>query len=142
MKRILRIGLLVAVALVGFSISGNAQVSRQYLVHIPFDFTVAKKHFKAGDYKIVPNSGATNFRTVTLQGRSINDWKVLGNVAIAYTESSDKGRLIFANVSDEWVLRNVETPGFSLKLKVPKTDEGVVATAGKPVETTTIGLNR
>ena len=47
MKNVLRAGLLFAGVLFAFGITGNAQISRQYTVHIPFDFTVGAKTLKA-----------------------------------------------------------------------------------------------
>ena len=142
MKNILRTGLIAVAAFLAFGISANAQVSRQYLVHIPFDFKVGKKVLKAGDYRLAPLDGITNWRSVALRGPSTNDWKVLGNAAIDSTESNKQGRLTFAKIGDEWLLRDVETAGFKLKLKVPAADEGNVATVGKPVETKTVSLSR
>jgi hypothetical protein len=142
MINILRTGLAAVAAFLAFGISANAQVSRQYLVHVPFDFKIGKKALKAGDYRLTPLDGSTNWRPVAIQGRSTKDWKVLGNVAIDSTESNKQGRLTFAKIGDEWLLRDVETAGFKLKLKVPAADEGNVATAGKPVETRTVSLNR
>jgi len=142
MKNILRTGLIAAGAFLALGISVSAQVSRQYLVHIPFDFKVGKKVLKAGDYRLAPLDGITNWRTMALQGQSTKDWKILGNVAIDSTESNKQGRLTFAKIGDEWLLRDVETAGFKLKLNVPAADEGNVATAGKPVETKTVSLNR
>ena len=142
MKSILRTGLIAAAAFFALGISANAQISRQYLVHIPFDFKVGEKVLKAGDYRIAPLDGGTNWRPVALQGRSVKDWKVLGNVAIDSTGSNKRGRLTFAKISNEWLLRDVETAGFKLKLNVPAADDGNVATAGKPVETKTVSLNR
>ena len=142
MKNILRTSLIAVAAFLALGISANAQVSRQYLVHIPFDFKVGKKILKAGDYRLAPLDGITNWRAVTLQGQSTKDWKLLGNVAIDSTESSKHGRLTFAKIGDDWLLRDVETAGFKLKLNVPASDEGNVATAGKPVETKTVSLDR
>jgi hypothetical protein len=142
MKNILRTGLIAVAAFLALGISANAQISRQYLVHIPFDFKVGKKVLKAGDYRLAPLDGISNWRAVALQGQSTKDWKVLGNVAIDSTESNKQGRLTFAKIGDDWLLRDVETAGFKLKLNVPASDEGNVATAGKPVETKTVSLDR
>ena len=142
MKNILRTSLIAVAAFLALGISANAQISRQYLVHIPFDFKVGKKVLKAGDYRLAPLDGISNWRAVALQGQSTKDWKVLGNVAIDSTESNKQGRLTFAKIGDDWLLRDVETAGFKLKLNVPAADEGNVATVGKPVETKTVSLNR
>lgn len=142
MKNIFRTGLIAVAAFLALGISGHAQVSRQCLVHIPFDFKVGQTVLKAGDYRLAPLDGITNWRALALQGRSTKDWKVLGNVAIDSTESNKKGRLTFAKIGDDWLLRDVETASFKLKLDVPAADEGNVATAGKPVDTKTVSLNR
>ena len=142
MKNILRTGVLVSAALLSLSTLGNAQVSRQYFVHIPFDFTVGGKLLKAGEYRIAPLGGSTNQRAVILESRANGEGKVIGQAAIESTESSRQGRITFAKVSDQWRLREVETAGFTLKLKTPAEGESTVASAGKPEETKTIGLNR
>jgi hypothetical protein len=142
MKSILRTGSIALAAFFALGISANAQVSRQYLVHIPFDFKVGEKVLKAGDYRLGPLEGTTNERAVLLQNSSNNDAQVLGQTAIDSTGSNKQGRLTFAKISDQWLLRDVETVGFKLKLRVPVSDQGNVATAGKPVETKTVSLNR
>ena len=94
--------------------NGNAQVSRQYAVHVPFDFTVGNKLLKAGDYWIGPLSGVTNQRTLFIQSRSTGKIGVIGQTAITSSESDKAGTMTFVKYGDPWVLEELTTPGFTL----------------------------
>jgi len=142
MKNVLRTALFSLAVLVAAGASGYAQVSRQYVVHIPFDFTVGSKQYKQGDYRIAPVDGVTNQRAILLENRSTADASVLGQASIDSSNSSKQGRITFAKISDQWILREVETPGFSLRVKSPAAEAEFVATAGKPVESAIVKIGR
>jgi hypothetical protein len=142
MKNILRVGLLLAGVFAALAISGNAQVNRQYAAHIPFDFKVGGKVLKAGDYRITPLSGITNQRFIAIQNQETGKATLVGQASIDSSGTSTEGRLTFIGNNDEWLLSEVTTPGFSLKLKSRSEDNDKIASAKKLEETQTVEINR
>jgi len=138
MKNILRIGLLAVGMLWVLGATGNAQVSRQYSVHVPFDFVVGDKLMKSGDYLIAPVSGTTNQRAILLEDRDSGRANVIGQAAIASSNSIKKGRMVFAKQDDRWTLSEITTNGFELRLKT-RPDTSALA---KAVEKRTVDIGR
>jgi hypothetical protein len=142
MKNILRVGLLVVGMLAAFGISGNAQVTRAYAVHIPFDFTIGGKVLKAGDYRIVPLAGITSERAIALQSQSTGKSTLLGQTSIDSSGTNTGGKLTFVGNNEQWLLSEVTTSGFTLKLKSRSAERDNIASAKKPKETQTVEVNR
>ncbi|MGH7784265.1 MAG: hypothetical protein ACREO5_10545 [Candidatus Binatia bacterium] len=131
MKKLAISGLIVTAFLFALGISATAQVSRQYEINIPFDFSVRGKVAKAGDYTIGPASGITNVRALVLRNRS----NAKGDIVVGQTtfhpiELDRNGTITFVRSGDGWALRSIETPGFALKLKSTKYEETLEASAG------------
>lgn len=141
MKNILRFGLLLVGIFVAFGISGNAQVARQYAAHIPFDFKVGHKVLKAGDYRISPMAGISNQRVIAIRNQATGKATLIGQASIDSSGTNTGGRLTFIGNNDEWLLSEVTTSGFSLKLKSGR-DEGQIASSKKPKGTQTVEINR
>jgi hypothetical protein len=142
MKNFLRAGLLLAGIVAAFSISGNAQVSRQYAAHIPFDFKVGSKVFKAGDYRIAPLDGITDQRAIILQNRSTSKAAIVGQAKIASSGTSAGGQLTFIGNNDGWLLKEVKTSGFTLNVKTSGAEADNMASNKKPEETQTVSIDR
>lgn len=139
MKKLSMVGSLLAGLLLMFSVSGNAQVSRQYSANVPFDFNVNNKLMKAGEYTLGPTSGITNQRAIALSSDS-GKATIVGQAAIGSSQGDVKGTMTFTKSGDEWVLQSIETPGFALKLKSNKTGVKIVASASDAPESKTIIL--
>lgn len=122
-----------------FSVSGNAQVSRQYSAHVPFDFNVGSKLMKAGEYTLGPTAGITNQRAIALSGGA-GKTAIVGQAIIGSSQGDVKGTMTFAKSSDGWVLQSIDTPGFALKLKSSKAGVKIVASASGAPESKTIIL--
>ena len=142
MKNFLRAGLLLAGLVAVLGISGNAQVNRQYAAHIPFDFKIGEKLFKAGDYRIAPLDGITDQRAILLQNRSTGKAAIVGQASIASTGTSTGGKLTFIGNNDGWLLKAVNTPGFTLNVKTRGAEGQNVASSKKPEETQTVSIDR
>ena len=138
MKRYLQSGFLGLSLLLALSIAGSAQVSEHYAVNIPFDFAVGNKVMKSGEYTIEPLSGTTNQRSIIFRSRLDGRSKLIGQAAIGSSDSDKAGRLTFAKYGDEWVLQEVVTPGYDLKLKGSKPERDI----GKASETKSMALSR
>ena len=141
MKNVLRAGLLFLGVLFAFSATGTAQISRQYTVHIPFDFTVRGKTMKSGDYLIAPLSGISAQRAIELRDRSGSDARVIGQATISSSILNKEGRLVFEQRSGQWILSDVVTAGFKLKL-VPKASETADVTLNRKREARVVSIDR
>ena len=142
MKNILRVGLLAAGLLAGLSISGNAQVSRAYAAHIPFDFTIGNKVLKAGDYRITPLTGTTNQRFIAIQDQATGKATLVGQASVGSSGTNTGGKLTFIGTNDQWLLSEVTTPGYTLKLKSRSAERENIASSKKKKETQTVEINR
>ena len=142
MKNLVRVTFLAVGVLLAFSASGNAQVSRQYKAHIPFDFTVGSKVIKSGDYLIRPLDGLNNWRALILQDLSNGKAQVIGQVEISSTLSNELGRLTFVQSGDRWALQDVKTAGFDLNLKVNSNDAPNIAAVDKTGKTRTVFIGQ
>jgi hypothetical protein len=138
MKKLVQTLVLAVGVLWAFSASGNAQVSQQYTVHVPFDFNVGSKLMKSGDYTIAPLSGTTGQRALILRNRETGRAKVIGQAAITSSYSNEPGRMTFAKEDGQWILQEVISPGFELRLRRAKAYEGNVASNKKPATKTVI----
>lgn len=142
MKKLAISGFIVTAFLFALGISAAAQISRQYEVNIPFDFSVGSKVVRAGEYTVGAASGITNQRAVVLRSRSnAKDDIVVGQTAFHPIEKDRNGTINFIRNGNGWVLSSIDTPGFALELRSTKDEETLEASAGK-TETHTIMLNR
>ena len=139
MKKLSIVGSLLAGLLLMFTVSGSAQVSRQYSAHVPFDFNVNNKLMKAGDYTLGPLGGITNQRAIALSSNS-GRTAIVGQAIIGSSQADVKGTMTFAKSGDGWVLQSIDTPGFALKLKSNKAGVRIVASASDAPESKTIIL--
>jgi hypothetical protein len=98
-----------------FSVTGNAQLTRRYSAKIPFDFSVGKKQFKAGDYTIGPVGALTSAGFLALTDRSTGKVQLIGQVSLNKDEPQLAGTIQFVKAGDEWVLRSIETGSFSFE---------------------------
>jgi hypothetical protein len=115
MKRFILTMFLAVGALAIFSATGNAQINRRYSANIPFDFSVGKKQFKAGEYTIGPLGTQTNSDFLVLTDRSTGKVQLIGQVLVDKSETDLNGKLDFVKAGDAWVLSSVETGTFSAK---------------------------
>jgi hypothetical protein len=122
MKRFILTMFLAVGSLAVFSATGNAQVNRRYSANIPFDFSVGKKEFKAGDYTIGPLGTVTNSDFLVLTDRSTGKAQLIGQVSVNKYQPQLEGKMNFVQSGDAWVLSSIETGTFSVALHV--TDRG------------------
>jgi len=93
---------------------------------------------KSGEYTIEPLSGVTNQRSLILRSRDDGKSKLIGQAAIGSSESNEPGKATFAKFGDQWVLQQIVTPGYELRLKGSKPERDL----GKAAETKSVALSR
>lgn len=117
MKRFILTMFIAVGTLAVFSATGNAQVTRRYSANIPFDFSVGKKQFKAGEYTIGPLGVQTSADFLALTERSTGKVQLIGQTIIDRYDTDLKGKLDFVNTGDGWVLNSIETGTFSFQVR-------------------------
>lgn len=142
MKSIIRSIFLILGVLAAVSVTGNAQISRQYSVNVPFDFTVGDNLMRSGDYRLRPLDGVTDRRTLALENLLTGQTLIIGQVSLTSSGANKQGSLTFAKTSGGWTLTDISTPTFGLGLKFKDRNETNVATAEKPVTTRTVAIGR
>ena len=122
----------IKISLVSILIAGVAAVSAfgqstQYRGNIPFDFTARGVKMKAGEYTLASyNNG------LLLRDRKRGTASVLGATGNGLDSSANtKGKLTFIRDGDSYVLTEVDTPAYSLRVKHTATSVNV-AKASKP----------
>lgn len=127
MKRFILAIFLVVGSLAVFSATGNAQVTRRYSANVPFDFSVGKKQFKAGDYTLGPIGTQTNSDFLVLTDRSTGKVQLIGQTQVNKYDTDLNGSLQFVKSGDRWVLSSIETGTFSAKFSVRDQGEPKIA---------------
>ena len=122
MKRFILTMFMVVGSLALFSATGNAQINRRYSANIPFDFSVGKQQFKAGEYTVGPVDAQSSIDVLVLRSRSTGKLQLIGQAFLNKYDLKLNGTLQFVKAGEQWVLSSIETGTFSLKL--PNTDRG------------------
>lgn len=118
--------------------AASAYAQTQYRAHIPFDFSTKDKVFKAGDYSVGPASGSINYSAIMLTSREDGKASFLRGAAMGADPQARKGKLIFAVTNGEYVLTDIQTPNWNLKMKRTVTRVNLVK--GKTPATTIVSV--
>jgi hypothetical protein len=140
MKRFILTVFLAVGALAVFSATGNAQISRRYSANIPFDFSVGKRQFKAGNYTIGPLGTQTSADFLLLTDRSTGKVKLIGQATIDRYNTDLTGKMNFVQAGDVWVLSSIETGTFSVTLPVAGDDSSKIASNKVPAGRKSIAI--
>jgi hypothetical protein len=131
----------MVLAILAVSVSINAQVSQEYSANIPFDFEARGERHEAGKYRLGSVSLATP-GAIALRDMKSGESKVIGISSGPQNNSWGRpGTLTFLKTNGKYVLTEVSTASFSMKMKGIKKRglrENDVAFAGEVVK---ISLN-
>jgi hypothetical protein len=135
---------LVALAMLFIAVTVQAQSINSYRAHVPFDFVVGEENYEAGDYIIrfeQPGALATTLTVQNAKGRELQAAAVMRN---GNTSKSDRSMLVFNRYGDNYVLRQIVSPGFGFW--APKSETATWVTISKKMrkkpETVSVALNR
>lgn len=140
MNRISRNLCLTISAVLTLSFAANAQMSKQYIGDIPFDFQAAGHNYTAGKYTLGPIVTHGSVGVVGIKDKKTNKTRVFGAVTLNSDSWSNSGKLIFAKVDGLYRLTQIETPTFQMKMKRTWTDVKVAKNGAPAVETVTINV--
>lgn len=111
------IGLVVLMAVV----SANAQ--KQYRAHIPFDFTIGKESYEAGDYIIDPLNTDTVHKPIAFRdAKGRNSHIIMMSPGEDYSKV-EIAALVFDRYETQYSLSVIRTPSFIVKLPKSKAKE-------------------
>jgi hypothetical protein len=130
MKRFILTMFLAVGSLAVFSATGNAQVNRRYSANIPFDFSVGKKQFKAGDYVLGPIGTNSSADFLLLTNRSTGKVQLIGQVSVGSHDNVLKGKLYFVQTADGWTLSSIETGTFLAEFHGDRGDQKIASNRG------------
>jgi|SwirhisoilCB1_FD_contig_81_1889311_length_614_multi_3_in_0_out_0_1 hypothetical protein len=124
--------LAIKISFLSILIAGVAAVSAfgqstQYRGNIPFDFIARGVKMQAGDYVL-----ATNNHALMLRDRKRGTASILGTTGIGSNDTAEnKGKLIFIRDGDSYVLSEVNTPVYNLRVKHTATSVNVARAKSK-----------
>jgi hypothetical protein len=109
-------------AVLAVSVGIKAQSAQQYSANIPFDFEARGERHAAGKYRVgsmsVSSPGAIGLREV--QSGNV---RILGISSDAGTNNwKQPGTLTFLKINGKYLLREISTSTFKMKMKATKTE--------------------
>jgi hypothetical protein len=141
MKRTLIRSIIMVLAVLAVSVSIKAQSAQQYSANIPFSFEVGGERHEAGKYRLgsmsVNSPGAIGLREMR-SGKV----RVLGiSSDTANNDWDNPGTLTFRKVNGRYLLSEIVTATFQLKVKIKKDKMGSLADVASAEQLVKIDLN-
>lgn len=112
----------IALAVLAVSISINAQSAPQYSADIPFNFEVGGKQNPAGKYKLRSMSFGSPAAVALCEAKSGRMRILTANPHQGSNNWDQPGTLTFLKINGKYILSEVSTATFRLKMKSVKTD--------------------
>ena len=141
MKRTIIRSTVMVLAVLAISVSINAQSAQQYSANIPFSFEARGERHAAGKYRLgsmsVSSPGAIGLREM-----QTGQIRVLGIATDAGNNNWDNpGTLTFRKVNGRYLLTDISTASFQMKVKVKKARIGEVPEVASAEQVVKINLN-
>lgn len=131
-------GLAVLILLV--AVSANAQ--NEYRAHIPFDFTIGGKAYKAGNYILDPlNRAAANTPVAFRDAEGGNSHIIMVAPGQDYSKI-EVATLVFNRLETQYSLAGIRTPSFIVKLPQSKLVARSTLARNQNAQQTTVALVR
>lgn len=121
-------------------VSVQAQSYRQFEAHIPFDFIIGKKAYKAGDYNIGVRSLNQNATILSLKNAETRNLREMAVVTNGSRSQMDKAVLMFDRHGSQYVLTQMVSPEFGLTVPKTKAKKLAAKKFGKPDESLAVVL--
>jgi hypothetical protein len=104
-------------------VSAQAQTIGRYRAHIPFDFTIEKETYQAGDYVIAlakPGSDLTTLQIINLtNGKS----RLVQTMPKSVSDKLEVANLVFNRYGDQYFLKQILTPDYGVQFFKAKTEK-------------------
>ena len=118
MKRIILSSSVLVILVLAAAAGVSAQSSQQYKADIPFDFEADGRQHSAGSYRVGSVSVIGSRATGLLDIQS-GKMRLVGRIAQPGNSGywAERGTLTFLKVNDRYVLKEISTPSFKLKMR-------------------------
>ena len=97
-------GMFLGLVLTVSAVPGSAQVARSLKVTVPFNFVVANKEFKAGDY-VIEREGETGF--LIIRSKDDDGQQIVCSIPKESNKTGNHERLIFHRYGNEHFLAQI-----------------------------------
>ncbi|MEP7148783.1 MAG: hypothetical protein ABI857_07855 [Acidobacteriota bacterium] len=130
----------LAVLILMVAVSANAQ--NEYRAHIPFDFTIGGKAYKAGNYVLDPlNPAAANTPVAFRDGSGGNSHIMMVAPGQDYSKL-EVATLVFDRLETQYTLAGIRTPFFIVKLPQSKLLARTTLARNQNAQQTTVALTK
>ena len=137
---IVKISSLSVLAIILMVVSAQAQSLRQYRAQIPFDFTIGKKHYKAGDYIINVRSVNQLSAVLSVKNEKTLDLREMFVTSNGSRSLVDKTILMFDRYGNQYILTQMVSSDYGLSAPRSKAKNRIAKKFGQPAESVAIVL--
>lgn len=125
------VGLMIMAA----AADAHAQISQQYNVKIPFDFSLRGSSYAAGEYKIRPASSDTTSAAIQMTDVKTGRTTILGLHLSPAGDifDPDRAKLVFVKAGFTYRLLSIDTPTIRMNFKTRMEEIDVAANAKSEV---------
>ena len=95
--------------------SAQAQTTGRYRAHIPFDFTIEKETFQAGDYVIALAKPSSDCTTLQIINRTTGKSWLVQTMPKNVSGKLEAANLVFNRYGDQYFLRQMLTPDYGVQ---------------------------
>jgi hypothetical protein len=143
MNRVFRPASLIGVFMLATVMGASAQSNPQYRAEIPFGFEAAGKHYDAGKYEVGPLERVSSPSAIVIRNLQTGNARLLGANARHGNNDSDKdGKLTFVRTDGGYVLSQISTATFEMKMKAKKSASDQLAKGSSDPAIVAIDLKR
>ena len=122
MNRIVKQISVIGLFMLAVTIGVNAQANQQYQAEVPFSFEANGKHYSAGQYSVGPLSQMSVPGAIALRDIGSGKAAVLGINSLDGDRDWNKpGRLTFVKENGRYILKDISTATFAMKMKGAKS---------------------
>jgi hypothetical protein len=128
MNRIIRQISVIGLFMLAVTIGVSAQSNQQYRADVPFGFDVNGKHYAAGEYSVGPVSQVASPGGIAIKDLQNGNAQLLGINSQQGDRNWDKpGQLSFLKMNGRYILTDISTATFKMKMKTSKARDGELA---------------
>ena len=143
MNRIFRQASVIGVFMLAAVMGASAQSNQQYRAEIPFGFEAAGKHYDAGKYEVGPLAQVSSPGAIVIRNRQTGNARLLGaNARHGDNDWNKDGKLTFVKANGRYVLSQISTATFEMKMNAKKSTSDQLAKGGSDPAIVAIDLKR
>ncbi|MBA3769533.1 MAG: hypothetical protein H0X08_03390 [Blastocatellia bacterium] len=121
----LQISLLIGLVVLNLMVAVSANAQTQYRAHIPFDFTIGQKSYKAGSYFIDQLNTEATYKFVSLRDAKGRRSQLIMTRPNEDDLKVETASLAFSLYDSQYSLSVIRTPSFTVRLPESKAREAL-----------------